>query len=57
MKYNCQEDDAQGNKVERFNCDYERCKQLYKHKGEFVHLISHFIGEFTYKKMQCYIHT
>ena len=50
LKYNRGEDDVQDNNVERFNCNYDGCKQLYKPKGEFVHFISHFTGEFTYKR-------
>ena len=52
--YDCEEDDQHvkdNNKLERFNCEFESCKQSYKNKTHFVqHFISHLTDEFTCKK-------
>ena len=54
MKYDCEEDDQDvkdNDKVERFNCKFEACKQSYKHKNKFVeHFINHLTDEFTCKQ-------
>ena len=53
LKYNYEEndEDVQNNKVERFNCGFEGCKQSYKCKEQFLyHFRSHFTGELTCKQ-------
>ena len=47
----CHEDIDQDDTDERFICDFEGCKQVYKKKEQFVyHFKSHFTGSLTCKE-------